>query len=272
MLSKDILFNRIEIIGYGVTSFFLYHITNYLYLKYSKRGTTDEDNLTGTDGSIVSNEKKEIPYSYKYYEKFEKMSVNELSEEYIKSLLNNVLFESTPKGNVIMYYDYTTESFIYYCDVTLSFKYLETVVRKYAIIFNCKKLVVDSEKQIKNATIKYNELISNVNIKNTDNKVANNIVVHNSDSSIFASFKSYNRKGSGGSKNLKKKYIVCELANRYSFRGKIDNYNFLKKNEYKNENIQSKMDYKTFKTFISQPWGPHCQQLPKLPRKDLTKE
>lgn len=269
MLFKNIPFTKgVEIIGYGVASFFLYRITNHLYLKYSKkyskRETTEEDSLTGSDGLIGSDKKKEIPYSYKYYEKFEKMPVNELSKEYIKSLLNNVLFENTPKGNVIMYYDYTTESFIYYCDVTLSFKYLETVVRKYAINFNCKKLVVDSEKEIKNATIKYNELISSV--KNTDNKVANNIVVHNSDSSVFASFKSYNRKGSGGSKNLKKKYIVCELANRYSFRGKISSYNFLKKNEYKNENIQSKMDYKTFKTFISQSWGPSCQQLPK---KDL---
>ena len=43
-----------------------------------------------------------------------------------------------------MYYDYDKESFSYYCDVKdISYLYLETVVRKYAINFNCKKYGIE---------------------------------------------------------------------------------------------------------------------------------
>ena len=134
----------VKIFGYGLASFFLYSLTSKIYLEYTKKKITNEDD-----------EIKEIPYTYKYYEEFEKFPVIELSKERIKSLLNNVLFEATPKGNVIMYYDYDKESFNYYCDMKdISYLYLETVVRKYAINFNCKKLVVNIQKEIENATNK----------------------------------------------------------------------------------------------------------------------
>ena len=127
MFFKSLQFVKgVKIFGYGLASFFLYSLTNQLYLKYTKKNISNEDD--------ESDESKEIPYSYQYYEEFEKFPVIELSKERIKSLLNNVLFETTPKGNVIMYYDYDKESFNYYCDVKdISYLYLETVVRKYAI-------------------------------------------------------------------------------------------------------------------------------------------
>ena len=221
----------VKIFGYGLASFFIYRLTSELYLKYMKSNVNDE-----SDGEC-----KEIPYTYKYYEKFEKFPVEELSKAYIKSLLNNVLFETTPKGNVIMYYDYDKESFIYYCDVKdISYLFLETVVRKYAMTFKCKKLVVDIQKEIENATNKMKE--SEVEDKDMVKK----------DTSIFASFKSYNRKGTGGSKNPKKKYIVREFANRYSYRGKVSDYDFLKNKDYKVEKPQEKMDYKTFKKLMDE--------------------
>tara|TARA_R110002153_G_scaffold201444_1_gene354682 strand:+ start:372 stop:1088 length:717 start_codon:yes stop_codon:yes gene_type:complete len=234
MFFKSLQFVKgVKIFGYGLASFFLYSLTNQLYLKYTKKNISNEDD--------ESDESKEIPYSYQYYEEFEKFPVIELSKERIKSLLNNVLFETTPKGNVIMYYDYDKESFNYYCDVKdISYLYLETVVRKYAINFNCKKLVVNIQKEIENATNKIKE-----------SEIKDNDVVKK-DTGVFASFKSYNRKGTGGSKNPKKKYIVCEFANRYSYCGKVSEYSFLKKEDYKVEKHQDKMDYKTFKKLMDE--------------------
>ena len=184
----------VKIFGYGLASFFLYSLTNQLYLKYTKKNISNEDD--------ESDEVYEIPYSYQYYDK---------------------------------------ESFNYYCDVKdISYLYLETVVRKYAINFNCKKLVVNIQKEIENATNKIKE--SEVKDKDVVKK----------DTGIFASFKSYNRKGTGGSKNPKKKYIVCEFANRYSYCGKVSEYKFLKKDDYKVEKPQEKMDYKTFKKLMDE--------------------
>jgi len=55
----------------------------------------------------------------------------------------------TPKGRIIMYYDFEKESFIYHCDTKdVPYLYLETVARKYALTYHCKKIVVDIKKGI----------------------------------------------------------------------------------------------------------------------------
>ena len=241
-LSYDILImgnryikeNNINIFGYGLASFFLYGLTKQLYVKYICNNTID-------NGNNNDNKNKVIPYSLKYYDKFNNLPNKELSKEYIKSLLTNIVFETTPKGNIIMYYDYDKESFIYYCDVKyIPYLYLETVARKYAINFNCKKLVVDIKKEIEYVESK-NEKI---NEKNKYNNKNTNMIKKDSD--IFASFKSY-RVGNSNSNSSKKKHVVPESANMYSYYGKIKEYNFIKKNDYKIEKPIDKLDYKTFK-------------------------
>ena len=67
---------------------------------------------------------------------------------------------------------------------------------------------------------------------------------------MFASFKSYNRKGSGGSNSntLDKKFILCGNANRYSYLGKISDYSFLDKTGHQPlRKIEEAMDYASFK-------------------------
>ena len=217
----------IKLFSCGMLSYFLYHLTRQQYLKYTKKVIKEDEKID------------EIPYSYKYYEEFEKMPNEDLNKEYIKSLLNNVLFENTPKGNVIMYYDYDKESFIYYSDVKdICYLYLETVARRYAITFKCKKIVIDIQKEIEIATIKKDKQPIDNDIKK--------------DNGIFASFKSYNKIGTRGSNNTKKKYIIREYANRYSYRGRISDYKFIKKEEYKMETLKDKIDYQTFKKLMNQ--------------------
>ena len=220
--------NGIKIIGYGVASFFLYNLTNNFYLKYIDTNSINNDD----------DKHKDIPYSMKYYDTFKDYPSEKLSKDYIKCLLSNIVFEPTPKGNVIMYYDYNNESFIYYSDVKdIPYLYLETVARKYAITFNCKELVVDMKKEIENATTKNKENKNNNNNKN--NKENNN--------GIFASFKSYRIGNNSGNNSGNKKYIIPESSNRYSYNGKIKEYNFLNNSEYKIEKLQDKIDYKTWK-------------------------
>jgi len=182
---------------------------------------------------------EEEPYENKYYDKFQEMdSSQELEEDYVKSLKNNVLYEMTPKGRIIMYYDFEKESFIYYCDTKdVPYLYLETVARKYAITYHCKKIVVDIKKEL--------ELAREASLANNTNSKL--LVGVKASDSLFASFKSYNRKGTGGSKSVNKKFVLRQNANRYSYGGKVGKFPMLKTEEYKVEHHLEKMDYETFK-------------------------
>jgi hypothetical protein len=196
-----------------------------------------------TDKATDKYKLKDVSYENKYYDKFQEMdSTQELEEDDVKSLKNNVLYEMTPKGRIIMYYDFEKESFIYHCDTKdVPYLYLETVARKYAITYHCKKIVVDIKKEL--------EVAKEASVAN--NTKSNLLVGVKASDSLFASFKSYNRKGTGGSKTINKKFILRQNANRYSYGGKVNEFPFIKTNEYSVEKPMEKMDYETFKKLMA---------------------
>jgi len=185
--------------------------------------------------------KREEPYENKYYDKFDLLEVEELEEDYVKCLKNNILYESTPKGKVIMYYDHDKDSFIYYCDTKdISYLYLEAVARKYALTYNCKKIVVDIKAELKRATDLKNGNIADKKLDKPVDKSTND---------LFASFKEYNKK-SGVKNTTSKKFTLRQNANRYSYKGKINTFEFIKSDEYKSEKNDDKLDYGTFKRLM----------------------
>ena len=200
----------------------------------------------------------EEPYENKYYDLFDKLECEDLEEDVVKGMKNNALYETTPKGKVIMYYDFEKESFVYYCDTKdIPYLYLETVARKYALTYHCKKIVVDIKKEMENAkqtnvkqtnTNKSNLSTIYENTNNVDTKIQPKT---NKVNDMFASFKSYNRKGTGGSKMTNKKFVLRQNANRYSYSGKVSQYPILKTDDYKIEKPMEKMDYETFKKLMA---------------------
>ena len=54
--------------------------------------------------------------------------------------------EHTPSGEVIMMY--TDMHFVYWADKPIAYKYLETVARKYVILFHCKDLYINLFKEL----------------------------------------------------------------------------------------------------------------------------
>ena len=246
--SKKHRFNILYITGGVAVSSALFY---YLYSNFpqismdmfnskddSKESSDKDDN--SKDKSVVEVES----YENKYYEKYDEMESDDLDEDYVKTLKNNVLYEMTPKGRIIMYYDFEKESFIYYCDTKdVPYLYLETVARKYALTYHCKKIVVDIKRELDTA--------KETNIANDNKSKAQALVDAKKTDNLFASFKSYNRKGTGGSKTMNKKFILRQNANRYSYSGKVNTYSFLKRNEYKIEKPMDKMDYETFKKLMA---------------------
>lgn len=167
----------------------------------------------------------------------------ELTEDFVNNLCLNTVTESTPRGDVLMYYSSKLGSFVYHSRTKeIPYKYLETVARKYVIEYNCKKLYVDIRKEYEKGLNKYKE------IKEKEEKAAKDAkdgkvedVKENKKKQIFANLKTYNRKGEVHNKQKDKIYILKEQANRYSYRGKIE--------EYSEAKVESCLDKKVLENF-----------------------
>ena len=67
---------------------------------------------------------------------------NDLEKEWKR----RIMFESTPRGNIIMYYDPYKLGFVYYCDTnTISYPLLNTAAMKYCLAYRCRDFFVDNE-------------------------------------------------------------------------------------------------------------------------------
>ena len=162
-------------------------------------------------------------------------------------------------GDIIMCYDNATQSFAYYAKTAnIPYKYLETAARKYVIDTNADaSIYIDIRKEFENAKNKNNKKIENSIVvgsettmhTNTNDKAADD------ESDLFAKFKSYNtasnipvndihtkkmtalesavlssvnvaKPNDGNSNSNTKQHvsILRENANRYSYRGKLADY------------------------------------------------
>ena len=174
-----------------------------------------------------NNEKIETPYEYKYLDEYNiKVSESENSSTENNNTEDNAedekksyskIHETTPNGDVIMYYDDNLESFVYYCDdKNIPYKYLETVARKFVIDNDCISLYVNMYEEIKKGIERKDlEICREQEITNNGTTNSDSLV-----NSVFATFKNYNLTNEK-SKLKTKHYVLKAQSNRYSYRGKI---------------------------------------------------
>jgi hypothetical protein len=82
-----------------------------------------------------------IFYDRPSYKKLMEEPNNHLEKEW----KTRILYENTPRGNIIMYYDVYKEGFAYYCDQTgISYRILNIVAMKYTTTFRCQDFFVDN--------------------------------------------------------------------------------------------------------------------------------
>ena len=195
-------------------------------------------------------------------------------KERLDSLKNNFIFEKTPLGNVIMYWNNSRESFEFYSDNTIPYRYLETVGRKYVKTFNCRCIYVDMEFELSEFERKQKEKQDDIDLekkKKLELELEQN-TSFNSNSNlgkkdVFAKFKNYNKESGTGkvnrgaappknsipNNNVKKadeKVILKENANRYTCEGKIANFSFLKKPDRKIIDKKYAMSFADYKKSI----------------------
>jgi len=197
----------------------------------------------------------------------------EQSEQFImnqrlEKLNNCFVMEYTPLGNVLMIYDKERDSFKYYSDNTIPYRYLEVVGRKYIKQFNCRPIFVDMEEELKLAEEKWEqdkkvkEEKEEEEKKRKEEASKNRLVVVEEKKNVFAKFKQYNKTAGTGhvisaappknsipNKSIieKDKILLKDKANRYTYEGKIANFSFLKKVDRKVVNKKFAMTFADYK-------------------------
>jgi len=191
----------------------------------------------------------------------------ENSIEKYKNYKNNVIIEKTPIGNVAMFYDSDNETFNYYSDNTIPYRFLEVVARKYVLIYNCIELYIDMEYELEKKKLldiqakdkKFQEM--NDNQTQSQNKDTVKIIEKKS---VFAKFKSYNKEAGSGrvnnapppknsipsNNNFKKNNEPCilkEESNRYLCKGRFSNFNILQKVDRKKIDKKYALNFADFK-------------------------
>jgi hypothetical protein len=249
----DIFTYYIYLFGYvGISTSFIYFIlmVSNIIDGYFERNETDGDEDEG-EGEVETKE-EEIPYEMKWFVEFDDKGdesvEEELTEEFVNDLGLNTVTETTPRGDVLMYYSSKLGSFVYHSRTKeIPYKYLETVARKYVIEYNCKKLYVDIRKEYEKGLNKYNEIKEKEEQATRDAKDGKvDDTKENNKKQVFANFKTYNRKGEVHNKQKDKIYILKEQANRYSYRGKIEEYSEAKVESCLDKNGKD-IDFASFK-------------------------
>ena len=172
---------------------------------------------------------------------YEKDQLNEILKPKDNNLevewKRRILYETTPRGNIMMYYDPYKLGFVYYCDTnTISYSILNAAAMKYCLAYRCRDFFVDNEiTPFENPStlipIHYNEPPKK---KDKESKTSIN-------NSVFAKLKDYSKKTefkqtnkpNDKDKNNDEKEVVKKIKekdkckNRFIYMGKMYNFNLL---------------------------------------------
>ena len=256
LIFDDIYRYYLILMWIGITSGIAAYAMKEIYFLCSMilnyRGGDGQDADADADEDDVAVVVPEIPYENRYFTEYDDLEEKDLTDKFVKDLTLNVIREETPKGEVLMYYGHEMGSFIYYSKTKeIPYKYLETLARKYVITYDCKRIYIDIRKEYEKGLNKYNEMKEN---KTTDGGSEGGAATGDDGGAkkkkqLFASFKTYNRKSEVNIKQKDKIYILREKSNRYSYRGKIEEY---KEDTMGGNETSEQSDYKDKKIDFSE--------------------
>lgn len=215
---------------------FLYWSVNNEQRKLLDYVYSDSDTDSDTD------DLEPVRYEYKYLLELEQLEEVPVD---IDNLLNCFVIETTPIGNVLMNYNHKKETFDYFSDMSIPYRYLLVVCRKYVKQFNCVSLYVKSEiKELANNESEKKSLDTEMQKKKN----------------VFAKFKNYNvdskvpLAGPGPPKNSIPQpaqqtgpVLLKDKINRFSYQGKFNNFSILKKVDRKLVDKKLVMSFADFK-------------------------
>ena len=265
-LNKDYVFGEEEqVLEFNKTTEFFNKLKDEVLEKNEGKGKEGKGEGEGEDEDIMENAKEQA-------REF-------IIEKRLEKLKDCFVIEKTPLGNVLMTYNVSRGSFQFYSDNTIPYRYLETVSRKFVKFFDCRPIYYDMEEELKNYEIKLEEKERvekereekerEEKEREREDELKNGknygLLTVQPKKNVFAKFKSYNKESGTGHVNMaappknsmpgksitanspNTKILLKENANRYTYEGKLSNFNMLKKVDKKLVDKKLALSFSDFK-------------------------
>lgn len=212
--------NKISVVSY------FYHLKNLFSQKIYATKNTEKNN--------VAFEVKELPEHVKYDNGW----FNELDElkrsfdstlETVSVVYNDALTtplrESTPRGEIIMYYDVETKAFNYYSNSkNIPYSTLDAVARKYVCFHKDASIYIDIREEVQKGREKslkhdkYNKLKAGISKYKND-------ILSSAKKSLFAVFKNY-KTGRNNYDGKPDVVVIKKNINKFIYKGILEQYDF----------------------------------------------
>jgi hypothetical protein len=196
----------------------------------------------------VSLKVKELPEHVKYdsgwFDELDELKKSLTSTSASASALENdalldPLRETTPRGEIVMYYDAKTKSFNYYSNSkNIPYSTLDAVARKYVCLHKDPSIYIDIRDEVQKGVEKRLKKDKDIKSKlerskdNKDNNNTNGGIISSAKKSLFAAFKNY-KTGRNAPKSLHNYHgkvtveefvVIKDNINKFVYKGTLEQY------------------------------------------------
>jgi len=212
-------------------------------------------------------ESKEVEKTYcdNYQEEFAALPVRMLTDAELTNLTTKIVREQVAENvEVILTFDKTTDTFLYYTDKLkdVSYPILETVARKFVIDYDCKMIYLPAWEQVEEGQAEQGQAEQGqAEQGQAEQGQAEQGQAEKTEEqeqqageqqaeqlpkapSVFAKFKNYNA-GKGSVPNFASVITVVEQMNHFRYRGKLSDYAESQKKE--SNPVETTLDYASYK-------------------------
>ena len=190
---------------------------------------------------------RKIFYLFDAYKTEIERSENTIEKEW----KTRILYETTPRGNVIMYYDAYKRGFAYYADNSIPYPFLNACAMKYVMIFFCRDFFIDELHWPTGIHSPFYRL----HLQDQKKALAKKDAKFDTATGPFAKLKNGPNKEAipvrkSVNNDTKKDLGPEKMQNKFLYLGKVCNFAFLKDTPKKTEKHAAiPMNYGDFKSF-----------------------
>jgi hypothetical protein len=211
---------------------YFYYIKK-LFSRSNNNICISESSEKETPKSNISFEVRELPEHVKYdggwYNEYDELNKSFLSNNAAASVVvygdSNYIRESTPRGEIMMYYDGETKSFNYYSNSkNIPYSTLDAVARKYVCLNKDPSIYIDIRDEVQKGREKY---LNQTNKVEKKNKKSESGILSSAKKSLFAAFKNYKTGRNAPTSLLHRKnevVVMKDNINKFIYKGTLDQY------------------------------------------------
>lgn len=149
----SLLFFSFVSIGYPISKFIFTRVHTYLFPPEKPKNDIERyieqqlEKFTHFLDKRPSKEERNVNITEEFYNKKKlSMALEDPNNQLEKSWKTRMLFENTPRGNIVMYYEPYKMGFAYYSDNTgIPYNMLNAIAMKYVRMFRCHDFFFDNQ-------------------------------------------------------------------------------------------------------------------------------